>query len=620
MEIFIHPATARKNQEFLDRRYLQKSKENCAYFDIDSLFFRIKFSSEYNDIGILSLTNEERESILREYIDIIGNISYENQSLKEWWSTDISSKNRSLSPMPKTIHGMLLSVKAINYCKKHKIDLCVTGLSWPIVIFIEDNFKSELVKIILKNRFFFRLHYKVLDEIKIWVNFSKSVISYLLNLIRAKKAFGGSVNFHSGDPVFLIKSFTFLNSFDPDNQYKDPFFGNLVKYLKENMEGNTRIVTISQGFIGKYKCYKKMRSIKGQNIVPVEMFLSLIDIFLAALSILVFWAIKPIKIPDKLILSGYDISSPIRELSLSSSNSIPFGDYVYYYMGRRLAKQFMLRSCLLTYEGNHWEKMFILGLRSVNPDLNIVGYQHSVVPQAAAGVFISKLETDIMPHPDSIITTGKTTSNIIKKYSFFSGSKINPGCALRYQYLYDIKPLRRKKILDSNCTILVVLEGLIEAIDLLYYAVSQANKLPNINFIIRTHPVLPFDDFFQSIGQKSIEIPKNIKISDVKLVLDDVRRWDIVLYWGSTVALEALMMGTPLIHFDRGDLFSNDPLFNFTYFKWTVKKGLSINRVVQDILNISDKEYFNLQKKGIDYIKNYFYKTGEENIKPFLLI
>ncbi len=91
---------------------------------------------------------------------------------------------------------------------------------------------------------------------------------------------------------------------------------------------------------------------------------------------------------------------------------------------------FMLRSCLLTYEGNHWEKMFILGLRSVNPDLNIVGYQHSVVPQAAAGVFISKLETDIMPHPDSIITTGKTTSNIIKKYSFFLVVRLIQGVHL----------------------------------------------------------------------------------------------------------------------------------------------------------------------------------------------
>ena len=48
----------------------------------------------------------------------------------------------------------------------------------------------------------------------------------------------------------------------------------------------------------------------------------------------------------------------------------------------------------MTYENIAWENMFIMSLKQFSCNTKIIGYQHSVVPQSAAGMFIGKKEKE----------------------------------------------------------------------------------------------------------------------------------------------------------------------------------------------------------------------------------
>ena len=53
---------------------------------------------------------------------------------------------------------------------------------------------------------------------------------------------------------------------------------------------------------------------------------------------------------------------------------------------RNLLKYFKFDSAYMTYENIAWENMFIMSLKQFSCNTKIIGYQHSVVPQSAAGI------------------------------------------------------------------------------------------------------------------------------------------------------------------------------------------------------------------------------------------
>ena len=53
--------------------------------------------------------------------------------------------------------------------------------------------------------------------------------------------------------------------------------------------------------------------------------------------------------------------------------------------------------------------------------------------------------------------------------------------------------------------------------------------------------------------------------------MDDLNRSDIVIYRGSTLALEAVKAGLFAVYLDLGDLIPVDPLFGLSALKRTVK-------------------------------------------------
>jgi hypothetical protein len=523
-----------------------------------------------------------------------------------------------LSPLQGILNQIVSSTKAIEKCEKDELDLYIIGAKWPVIAFLKNFSKSKSITLKVNNEFLSKLHNRLDGSIKIWSHLVRGVLSSLINIMRTRFAFGAVRKIDNKKPVFLIKSWIFPRSLSNKSQYNDPFCGNLALDLKNYLEKDVQIVTISQGFIDRYKCYERMKGINDRVILPAESFLHFVDVLLAGFSIAWYLMVKSMKVPKIAPFLGHDLNPMLKDLTKSTGRFIRFSEYLYYYIGRRLATRFTLQGCLMSYEGNHWEKMFILGVRSVNQNIKIIGYHHSAISQASAGVFLSKCEILTTPGPDRIVTTGTMSANIIKKNSFVSADKILPGCALLYQYLYDYKPFSRRYE-SKSCTILVMLEGVLEASKLLDYAINQAHNLPTVKFVVRSHPSLPFEVLLQSTGKRQTELPVNLVTSNHNKVSKDVERCDVGLYWGTATAVEALMMGKPIIWFNRGDVLSFDPLFDFSEFKWTVQFETPISKVLEKINNLTDEEYRFKSLKGIEYVSQYFEQCNEKNIKSFVM-
>ena len=162
----------------------------------------------------------------------------------------------------------------------------------------------------------------------------------------------------------------------------------------------------------------------------------------------------------------------------------------------------------------------------------------------------------------------------------------------------------------------MALEGIREAVEMVDYVVAQLGDDTRYQIKVRAHSVLPWSYFEKELIRRK-NTPAGVLVSEDTSLLEDIQWADIVVYWGSTVVLEALKMGRPAVHFDNGALLSFDPLFENTYLKWKVCAKDSLSDVIQKIYDLGEDEFRRHQKQALEYIDKYFYPVNSSNIAPF---
>ena len=78
------------------------------------------------------------------------------------------------------------------------------------------------------------------------------------------------------------------------------------------------------------------------------------------------------------------------------------------------------------------------------------------------------------------------------------------------------------------------------------------------------------------------------------------------------------MLGKPVVHFDRGDTLSYDPLFELEDFKWTVDAVADLNAILNEIRTLPDQEYYVLQERARQYVMEYFWRPQDNSMSQFL--
>lgn len=543
------------------------------------------------------------EAYARESIDFLGKISKEKSS-RLWWATDMASKNRFTSRLSVLLQQYVAICHQIlsNQCE----ELLIVGYDPGVFYQLRKQFEAADCKMICLD--------SVLQfEALFWAVTIKKRLGIIVNglmfygrAILARSILRGRRKRPqaAGAGSYVIKTFVYDSSFDGQGRYRDVFFGRLPEYLKEKEN-----VVIFVNVLGSYRhCLHKIACCSDYSILPIELFVSWGDCLGAVLKLLFL----EIRFKDELYFMDYKVRDLVNRELRATVSGIQIIQYLHYECTKRFLREFPADRFLQTYENNPWERMCILAVRENCPAAKIIGFQHTVVPQASLNVFISTQERGTGPLPDRVLTVGQVPKAIMQRYGAYEGYDIQTSCALRHEYIFQLKSFPRKK----EGKILMALEGIREAVEMVDYVVAQLGDDTRYQIKVRAHSVLPWSYFEKELIRRK-NTPAGVLVSEDTSLLEDIQWADIVVYWGSTVVLEALKMGRPAVHFDNGALLSFDPLFENTYLKWKVCAKDSLSDVIQKIYDLGEDEFRRHQKQALEYIDKYFYPVNSSNIAPF---
>jgi hypothetical protein len=218
----------------------------------------------------------------------------------------------------------------------------------------------------------------------------------------------------------------------------------------------------------------------------------------------------------------------------------------------QLCARYKPRALLVTWEGHAWERLAFHAARSIDPAIRCVGYQHTVLFPRSHALRRSLGRTY---DPDVILTIGDVNREVLRQTENLRGVPvITYGSHRRH-------PTPRPRTVDASTRCLVIPEGLeLECLTLFDFALGAAPRLPDLQFVLRTHPVTPFASLARRHARFRV-LPPNVCISDQTDIADDFARCDWALYRGSSAIVHAVLTGVRPVYLERPGQMVIDPLF-----------------------------------------------------------
>lgn len=554
---------------------------------------------------LIDFTDESfNAAYVTSYLDLVGRLGQKYNSMV-WWATFTASKNKFVSRLLPDLFNFIGIIKIIKNVSDQDI----------LIINPPESIVSSLKKYCIRNSIawtttsspkvfgiavlegiFLRYINKVHFIVSVW---AKICIAryYFKNLIRN--------HFNPHERYYILRTWLYDRSIDDQQRYHDSFFGILPDYLRKNKN-----LVIIAGIIGNYlDIAKKAKNVKDHLIIPQEYFLDYGDPLWAVLSV----RKNMITLDEKIEFMGNDVTDIIQnELRRDFYNFVP-GQYLYSFWARRMQNTFSVDTFTTTYENNPWEKVIFLTLRQYNGNIKIYGYQHAVLAFSSLNMFLSRYEKNIIPLPDKVITIGKITRDLLEKTGNYPPEIIREGCGLRF--VQTLSPEHSRRRLQR--TVLVAPEGgLSESVNLVNFVFSALKDSQNLKVIIRSHPELPFEKYRKYLNSDIMMRP-HFSLSEHISIRDDLDISDILIYRGSSVAIEALKTGLAIIYVKLQDIVSVDPIFDNHSLKWIIKDENELKNAIEEIFTMNKGEYEKKLHEAHDYLKKYFYEVNDERLKEF---
>lgn len=243
-----------------------------------------------------------------------------------------------------------------------------------------------------------------------------------------------------------------------------------------------------------------------------------------------------------------------------------------HYVVKRLCAQLSPRAVVVTWEGHAWERLVFHAARTLDPNVRCIGYQHTVLfPRSHA--LRRSLGADY--DPDVILTMGDVNRDVLRQADGLRGIPI-----ITYgSHRHAAAPKPRADDASTRC--LVIPEGLeLECLTLFEFAVRAAASLPNTAFVLRAHPVLPFQQLARR-HRHFRDLPSNVHVSDEADIAADFARCDWALYRGSSAAVHAVLAGVRPVYVQREGELSIDPLFAMRGWRRHVATAEELDHLVR---------------------------------------
>lgn len=528
---------------------------------------------------IFQVEQKEYENILAErYINTIGKLSRHYNSI-EWWANPLSEKNEHVSGTYDHFYDYLESGGPSS---NNKQGLELSGSKRFNIL---RNLGQEINRIKFSQTFLFFVGKLLIKKTITWFYFRK-----VKNLT---------------DKEYILR--TWLNDRvinASQHSYKDSYFGSLIPYLRERNKSFCIVAAIAGDYL---RIVRHLSNFSELMILPEEYFLKFRDIFRL---------IKHLKLSKQTIKETLVDDRGIVKLLQNELNSgYKSAEYLFnlskYYVAQTIAQTFRAPTYLYPFENYAWEKLTILGLNK-NPMIRTKGFQHAFISRSSFKYFISQEEKEIVPLPEKIITLGKKTQEIMNKYGNYDQNIFSVGCALRQEYIEKIEPLPK----SAHKKILVPLTMAIEESVAIFKFIYESELYhEGCEVIFRCHPFVPVEALKHKIP---FDLPPYFKFSECEDVLSEIRLIDFVLYTWTTVAIEALKMGKPVIYMDILSRKYVDPLFECLHLKRIASEPKALRLAVRNLYSMKESDFYAEQELAQAYLKDYFFPVTRDNMEVFL--
>ena len=555
---------------------------------------------EAQELPASSLIRQRNVNFGERYVEFLGWLNRKNQSL-DWWSMTFTDRNPSAPGLCRDVlHFDLVSELALADDR-------------PLVVIIDSpRLGRQLITWAHgKNIPAYGSVYRPWSIIRFLKEHTAS--GHLLAMLRTLSYWRSSRRFKPRKESMVghtvITSLVHPWSFTDDGRYWDAYFGPLVDRYEES---GGKVLVFGLMMENPANLFKKLKSVDSKlPIIPLESCLSLASIIKCVFRSL--WNyLKPTTLRGSTKFNGNDIAPLLNDAAREDRRSGNlFMNLRMYYAAKTLSRIVRPNRWLYLYENLVWEKMMLLGGRSISPKPYMVGYQHSSITLSHLDLMLAKDEAEFMPLPDQVLTSGNVTKAWFEEKGNYPVGMIKSACALRQPMSFDTK-IQERSIPLSN--ILVALATSVqEYLNSLAFLESAVRDLDGCDLRVRPHPVIPLQGALRGSPLEG----KQFYIED-KGTLEDALDWaDVVLYTSSTVGLEAVSKGIPAIYLDLGIFLDTDPMFAWNELKWSVQEPAELAATIASIGAIPADEFVSRQKRGQEYAVSYLRPLTEETLRPF---
>ena len=548
-----------------------------------------------------ALFRERSESFREKYIAFMGDLNIRNHSLN-WWSMPFTNKNPLTTTLCRDTSSFLLIVSLVgetddtlvvvtdsqdltaqvkDYCRKQSVDYLdlVSGPS-PLRTLLKLHTPAGPIKA------FFR--------------------TFVLFL--ASPRFKRQTD-TDGDWV-VVSTLLHPGTFSVGAGFRDAYFGPLADHISQS---GRKALVFGIPAEQPWAQLKKVRS--GGHplaIYPVESFLTLKDLVTSTWAAIKL-ALRPMRLDGPIEIDGIDVGCLVKR---SVNDAVHSGDVMLnlrlHRSAQNLAKTLGIARCLYPYENRSWEKMLVLGIRSVSPQANLVGYQHTSVTKSHTNFIMGDKENEVLPLPDTILTTGEVVKSWLEEEGNYPSGIFKSACALRQQVSAQITSRPRPQPLKNIFVPLATsLQEYIDTMLLLEQAFAGRSEF---NVRVRAHPIIPLES---ALSITPLSDTRFFSVSNGPLA-DDLDWADVVLYASSTVAMEGISRGIPAVQLNLGEFLDTDPMTGLKEFKWSAHDGPSLLEVLREIDAVPDDRFAELQETGGDYVRGYLRPVTTDALDTFI--
>ena len=571
-----------------------------------------KMSEVSDEILIGESLQETAHLFSDDYIDYVGDLSLENDSLS-WWSNNFSERSPYNSKV--FLHACYLEICMQLIESRHK----------NLIIFVEDEDVRQSLKTNLNQNSEVEFYEKKSKLDRITENGR-----YLINYIYSKSFFiartclkifysryvykiNKEVLINCNGEITLVITWMDQRSFKK-NKYTDPYLGLLPDKLYQKKEPFV-IIPIILLDLSRYKqlLTKIVKSDKS-FLVPAGV-LTFFDPFLV-----VIYEIKTFPKRKKYpLFNNRDLSHLIRnDYRKNVINDRTVSNLLHDRMINNLRKQnIQVKSAIFPFENNIRDKILSYSLKKNYPSVRIIGYQHSTVSDLDIGHFISKKEQSIIPIPDRIVVNGRQTKKLLLAQGY-EEQKIVLGGAFRYSYLqnsFNNKPAENREKAENPHILVTTSIDLYDSLELIWKVIRTFENEEKYQVQIKCHPYLPFSKIKENF--KDLYLPDHITIVDKPMdeLLNNV---DLLIYTTSTTCIEALASGVPVLHISSNLRLDLDILKQMPDARYYAQSIEGIKKKTDEILSLTCNELIEKRKRWKQVTSEIFEPVTEKSYDVFL--